>query len=303
MHVMAKVKPIEKDNLYAVSDVTINNCITIRNIRIMQNKEGKMFIAMPQVKNKDNWKAIIELDNQAVRSDITKAILEEYAKTIQREIACDYDLCVKSISICDTDSLKAVLSLNLEGVTINNVKVLEDKKGELFVSMPQYRAKDKDGKEVWHDIVYPNNKSMRRVVEDRVLNSYHNEIQKNMKLPELEAVLKRMSILSDDHSGLTYDKLSEFIKLNLKIYDGDKTYGYVLEKTNAGADLTDTLKEFYADLMGKCMTYQTLIDKTDGLEKEKMIKTKDNIMNKYFTFAAAASSDINKNAKSRQKRQ
>lgn len=65
-------------------------------------------------------------------------------------------------------NLKAMVILEVEDcLIINSVKIVEGKKG-LFVSMPQYKDKKGDYK----DIVYPNSKEKRNSLTALILAEY-----------------------------------------------------------------------------------------------------------------------------------
>lgn len=65
-------------------------------------------------------------------------------------------------------NLKAMVILEVEDcLVINSVKIVEGKKG-LFVSMPQYKDKNGDYK----DIVYPNSKEKRNSLTALILAEY-----------------------------------------------------------------------------------------------------------------------------------
>ena len=65
-------------------------------------------------------------------------------------------------------NLKAMVILEVEDcLIINSVKIVEGKKG-LFVSMPQYKTKNGDYK----DIVYPNSKEKRNSLTALILAEY-----------------------------------------------------------------------------------------------------------------------------------
>lgn len=65
-------------------------------------------------------------------------------------------------------NLKAMVILEVEDcLIINSVKIVEGKKG-LFVSMPQYKDKEDNYK----DIVYPNSKEKRNSLNALILAEY-----------------------------------------------------------------------------------------------------------------------------------
>lgn len=67
-------------------------------------------------------------------------------------------------------NLKAMVILEVEDcLIINSVKIVEGKKG-LFISMPQYKDKNGDYK----DIVYPNSREKRNSLTALILAEYEN---------------------------------------------------------------------------------------------------------------------------------
>lgn len=65
-------------------------------------------------------------------------------------------------------NLKAMVILEVEDcLIINSVKIVEGKKG-LFVSMPQYKDRNGD----YRDIVYPNSKEKRNSLTALILAEY-----------------------------------------------------------------------------------------------------------------------------------
>lgn len=65
-------------------------------------------------------------------------------------------------------NLKAMVILEVEDcLIINSVKIVEGKKG-LFVSMPQYKDRNGD----YRDIVYPNSKEKRNSLTALILVEY-----------------------------------------------------------------------------------------------------------------------------------
>lgn len=72
-------------------------------------------------------------------------------------------------------NLKAMIILEVEDcLVINSVKIVEGKKG-LFVSMPQYKDKNGDYK----DIVYPNSKEKRNSLSALILAEYEKVTSTN----------------------------------------------------------------------------------------------------------------------------
>lgn len=78
-------------------------------------------------------------------------------------------------TIIDGDrKLKAYATVTLDNqFVINGVKVLENKNGSIFVSMPQ--IKNSEGK--YQDICYPKNSDLRNSIAESVIGEYNAELQ------------------------------------------------------------------------------------------------------------------------------
>lgn len=90
-------------------------------------------------------------------------------------------------TIIDGDrKLKAYATVTLENqFVIKGIKVLENKNGGIFVSMPQ--IKNPEGK--YQDICYPKNSDLRNSIAESVIGEYNAELQlknENMQSDEIE---------------------------------------------------------------------------------------------------------------------
>lgn len=88
--------------------------------------------------------------------------------------------------INDERKLKAYATVTLDNqFTINGVKVLENKNGSVFVSMPQ--IKNSQGK--YQDICYPKNSDLRNSISESVIGEYNAALQlrnENVQSDEIE---------------------------------------------------------------------------------------------------------------------
>lgn len=88
--------------------------------------------------------------------------------------------------IDDDRKLKAYATVSLDNqFVINGVKVLENKNGGVFVSMPQ--IKNLEGK--YQDICYPKNSDLRNSIAESVIGEYNAELQlrnENIQSDEIE---------------------------------------------------------------------------------------------------------------------
>lgn len=90
-------------------------------------------------------------------------------------------------TIIDGDrKLKAYATVTLDNqFVINGIKVLENKNGSIFVSMPQ--IKNSEGK--YQDICYPKNSDLRNSIAESVIGEYNAKLQlknENIQSDEIE---------------------------------------------------------------------------------------------------------------------
>ncbi len=78
------------------------------------------------------------------------------------------------ISIRNEEKLKAFASITFDDCfVVRGLKVINGSEG-YFVSMPS--RKHKDG--TYHDIAHPINNEMRKMIEDRVLDAFEQELNR-----------------------------------------------------------------------------------------------------------------------------
>lgn len=78
-----KIFPVNEERLKAYVTITIENCFVVRDLKIIKGNVG-LFVAMPSKKRKDGqFKDIAHPLNQETRSEIERAIFEEFEKTVK----------------------------------------------------------------------------------------------------------------------------------------------------------------------------------------------------------------------------
>ncbi len=82
---------------------------------------------------------------------------------------------VKMTPLHRKDSIKAIGSVNLGEITIRNLTLMINSKGELFLNMPNRDTgkKDPQGRKVYEDIAHPITKEMRDALNSAAIESYH----------------------------------------------------------------------------------------------------------------------------------
>jgi len=79
-----RVKKINKGDLLAAASICIDNCFIIREIKLLNGKNGR-YISMPKrrVKNKDFKQDFSYPINEETRLQLLEAISEQYDDTIE----------------------------------------------------------------------------------------------------------------------------------------------------------------------------------------------------------------------------
>ena len=190
MEINANIHLVNKEegnSLVAFGDLLINNMLTIKNIRVLEvdaidphtkEKTGEktFMVSMPREQGSDGkWYDIVYGSSPGIRQAIRDAVFEAVKREIQKS-AATMDVEVLKVNLVDHKSLKGFAKINIEGIIIKGLMIVEGSKG-LFVTMPQTKGTNKD-------IVYPINKFGRDIIQDRVLKMYHLEVGKNIKPPE-----------------------------------------------------------------------------------------------------------------------
>ena len=82
-----KVDGDKFDRLRAYVDVTLDDCLVIHGLKLMQGEQG-LFVAMPSRKMRnEEFKDIVHPICPELRNDITKVVQEKYFSLDQEEVA------------------------------------------------------------------------------------------------------------------------------------------------------------------------------------------------------------------------
>lgn len=89
---------------------------------------------------------------------------------------------VDRVQLVHNDSpLRAFASIKIaDSFIVQNLKVLEGSKG-LFVSMPQEKGSDKEGKEKYFDTAFPTKQEYREEISKLVLEAYQAKVNQPAK--------------------------------------------------------------------------------------------------------------------------
>lgn len=184
-----KLNNIESRNsTIGIATASINNCMVVKGIKLMQGKNGP-FVSMPCYKTskdgKDQWIDIAYLKTKDAQEMLLAEVKKAYAKAVQLEEQSIFPLKVFVTPLYGReDSLRAIGNIEVDGLIVKGIKIRESPKGGLFISMPQYV--DSDGQ--WHDLIYPNNAQMRKQIEEAFMDEYR---KKNQELGKSNGQIQR----------------------------------------------------------------------------------------------------------------
>ena len=80
-------------NLRAFADLIVDGGLVVKGVKVMQNKEGGLFVAMPSEKvpgvegQEDKYYETVRPMSQEVRQQIEGAVFSEYANVRNKEMA------------------------------------------------------------------------------------------------------------------------------------------------------------------------------------------------------------------------
>lgn len=82
----ARIEIIDKGPLRAFVDITLNNCLVIKGIKLIRSHKDKLFLAMPSKKDKKNNHHDIAFPiTKELREMLETEVLERYAIEVLRD--------------------------------------------------------------------------------------------------------------------------------------------------------------------------------------------------------------------------
>lgn len=213
----------ENDKVLAAGTVTIAGFMVIKNVRVMKGVNGKeSFVSMPGEQTAAGWRNIAYAITPDMQGAIKAAVMEAVKEAVVKDMGVSKeDLSIEIKPIAGRDKLKGMAVIQLEGVKINGIKILE-KSGntsEYYVSMPQYKTVGRNGTE-WHDIVYPTTSMARAHVNEWILEAYQEKM-KSLNAPaqpqksvqeEVQQVIADLTREIEEEFPLSDEKWDEVIK-------------------------------------------------------------------------------------------
>ena len=66
-------------SLKAFVDVTVNEQVLIKGVRVVESKDGNLFVAMPKQQGKDSrWHETVSLLDEEVKQELQEVVLEAF---------------------------------------------------------------------------------------------------------------------------------------------------------------------------------------------------------------------------------
>ena len=174
MTINVRVTPYERDNLKALATVTLGSGIKLHGIRVMENKDGRMFVSYPAYKTKTGefeqyFHPITKEFNEKLNNAILTAYdSENHRFSTQSETVIDPAVSVRAAEFRQAN-MRGLASVILDdSFVINSVRIMRGEHG-LFTSMPSYR--DKNGE--YQDYVELKG-DIRGVIRDKSVEALTN---------------------------------------------------------------------------------------------------------------------------------
>lgn len=137
---------IEGNKIKAGVDILIDNCFAIKNIRVIESKNGGYFIAMPSIRDKSTGKFedVVYPINQKTRDIFTDKILNKFHQEVinllgSLKIKKGYDLKVNlsnihDVALVDILNNKIIDTYDLEDYKTETLEELEKEVNERIES-------------------------------------------------------------------------------------------------------------------------------------------------------------------------
>lgn len=168
-------------NLKAIFNIVFDDCFMVSNCEIRESTSGSLYALMPSVPT-DKGASYIKLD-VSKKNHILEEILKDYSlnqKKVCHKMPDKLQYTV-SVNYIGSDRLKAFVNLSIGFVDISGIRILENKDGNIFVSMPGYKTDqvNKEGKAVFNYVANPVTKDFYNELNKNILSIYDNVCAKS----------------------------------------------------------------------------------------------------------------------------
>ncbi len=185
----------EKDNLRGLATVSFGSDVKLNGIRIMEGKEGKLFVSLPSFKAGDGtYKEYFHPITKEFKEKFDEQILGAYQNAldgIKHTSKAEGDVTISNVRATEfkKDNLRGLATVVLDdSFVLQNIKIMRGEHG-LFASMPSYKGADGN----YHSYVELGNefkKTLNAKVVDALKAPDKKPIQGEEKKPELDVAKK-----------------------------------------------------------------------------------------------------------------
>lgn len=149
MTVNAKVTPYENGKLKGLASVSFNDDVKLNGIRIMEGKEGKLFVSCPSFQTKEgSYVEYFHPITKEFKETFDKTILDAYQDALNgvmrtpKQAEGVMEISSARATEFKQNNLRGLATVVLDdSFVIQNIKVMRGEHG-LFPSMPSYRGTD-----------------------------------------------------------------------------------------------------------------------------------------------------------------
>lgn len=232
---VSTMSKLEGEGAKAIATLVVNGEFAVHDVKVRENKEGGLFVAMPSEKQSNGkYKDVVFPITKEAREAINNAVMSAYEKlaassekTLKNEISAPE----KSVSEVyaqmrevnsDNPRIKASGQITIDNcIVVSGVGVLHGTNAQGvekdFVSMPYRKEQNKFGKNIYDERVHPITSEFKARLDKAVLGEYQ-------KLQRTEYKGVKFSELLDENGKATtqYGMNSEFAEKLMEKLDQKK---------------------------------------------------------------------------------
>ena len=81
-----KIYPFEAGNIRAYAEITLNDALLIRGIKILESPHGGLYLGFPAQKGReDKYRDLVEPTNNVLRDHIRRVVIDKYKEYLGQE--------------------------------------------------------------------------------------------------------------------------------------------------------------------------------------------------------------------------
>ncbi len=165
--IRCEAKYHETDNQLGFGSIIIDSQIKITGIRVMKSKKhpGEVYLSMPGKAGQEGYFPFCSLSEKWYK----EILVQMYIDILMQKQPLPAQVGEVNIRKTESGKLKAIAEVQVEGILIRNIKLLQLEKG--YVCMfPQIQTG-----EGYKDIIYPLTPELRKTITDAVVEAYQNQ--------------------------------------------------------------------------------------------------------------------------------